>query len=209
MAYRPSQTPPFKLEWRGDIHELRSLLDDDTLQYVARVGLVESFTARHHVVELTPQNGGDRKMIENYFNKTKPPNIRRRRSFPVTNKPRPVPVIPKSQRIPHISPEEHGRRIREQADADRLSEIGRLNIFPPGSDKRPCFKIKNGVRCEGNMELGEVRSPAYALVFRMWKCPICGDSVDMVVLQNRGIIIETCRKTTRERKKRLVSSVDS
>src|SRR3989344_817686 len=208
MASRPSQTPPFKLEWRGNIHELRSLLDDHTLQYVAHVGPVESLKAKHHVVELTPQNGANQEMIENYFSKTKPPNIRRRRSFPVTKKPRSVPVIPKSQRISYVSPEEHGKRIQEQMDADRLSEIDRLNIFPPGS-KHSCFKIRNGIRCPGTLALEEVRSPSYALAFLMWNCPICGDSVDSIVLQNRGVIIGTHKKTMRGRKKRLVSLVDS
>src|SRR3989344_6738601 len=206
MASRPLQTPPFKVEWRGDIHELRSLLDDHTLQYVARVGPVESLKAKYHVVELTPQNRANQEMVENYFSKTKPPNIRRRRSFPVTEKPRSVPVIPKSQRISYVSPEEHGKRMQEQMDADRLSEIDRLNIFPPGSDKHPCFNIRHGIKCKGTMELEQVRSPTYALAFLMWTCLICRDSVDKIVLQNRGVKIEDHKKATKGRKKRAVAS---
>lgn len=208
MPEKSLRSPSFKVEWCKSLGELLLLLDHDTLQYFARVGSVKSFGAGHHTVELTPQNGGDEEMIRNYFRQQKLPKTRRRRAFHAPSEPRRGPVKGTEQRVPKVSMEEQERRVREQAEADRLLELDRLNIFPPGSDERPCFNIRHGIRCNGTMELEEERSDVYPLPFLMWKCLICRDPVDKVVLQNRGVKIELHKKTTRGRKKHAVVSAE-
>ncbi len=233
MTEKPSQAPPFKVEWhapfqfkwRGDAEELCLLLDDDNVRHFARVGIIVPSGTRHCKVEITPQNGAHREMIERYLNQMVPLKIKGRRGFRarrktqttpsavrIKKKPVHAPVLQDNQRVPQVSIEEQERRIQEQANADRLSEIDRLNIFPPGSDEYPCLNIRHGIRCDGNMELEEVRSETYALAFLMWKCLICREVVDKIVLQNRGIKIEDykekCKKATRERKKRAVISAE-
>ena len=208
MPDKLPQAPPFKMEWRGSLGELLLLLDHDTLRYFACVGPVESLGDGHHVVELAPQHGASQEMIENYFGKKKRPQTRRRRTSRAASEPRKEPVRAENQRVPKVSDKEQERRIREQAKADLILVKDRLNIFPAGSDERPCFNVRHGVRCEGTLMLIEVRSVACAVPIYMWDCPICGDSVDGVVLKNRGVIIGTYEKITRARKKRAISFVD-
>lgn len=184
MTGKPSEALPFTFEWRGDIDELRLLLDNDNLRYFARVGPIKSSGVRCHSVELTPQNGGNQEMLQNYFHPKKPPKTRRRRSFYATSKLHKPPLIPKSQRVSHVSIEEQKRRIQAQERINRIGERDRLNIFPPGSNERRCFKIRNGIRCERTLMRGEVRTVTGTMW--MWNC-LCGDSVDRVVLQNRDI----------------------
>lgn len=197
------------MEWRGSLGELLLLLDHDTLRYFARAGPVESLGDGHRVVELAPQHGASQEMIENYFGKKKRPQTRRRRTSRAASEPQKEPVRAENQKVPKVSAKEQEMRIREQAKADLILVKDRLNIFPAGSDERPCFNVRHGVRCEGTLMLIEVRSVACAVPIYMWNCPICGDSVDKIVLQNRGVTIETRGKTTRVRKKRLVSLIDT
>lgn len=210
---KPSQAPPFKLEWCGDIQKLRLLLDDYTLKFFARIGtpnLLEGGGRVYYTIEITPQNGATREILEQYFKdghskkrktesirseetwiipilsnkKAKQCEERSQRTVRFKRKPTRGAVLQDNQRVPQVSIEEQKRRIQEQERINRIGERDRLNIFPSGSNEQRCFKIRNGIQCEGTLALGEVRTPTGTLW--MWNC-LCGDSVDRIVLQHRGV----------------------
>ena len=183
---------PFRYIWRGNAGELELLLDDDNLRYFARIGIVESLSllgVERHSVELTPQNGADREMIESYLDKMIPLKIKGRRSFRARRKPRrkaPAATV-RTHIIPLVSIEEREKRIQAQKNVDSILEMNRLNIFSPDSNEHQCFRIKHGVRCTGILILERVDGQQETeATIDMWSCPICGDSVDYVVLRNRS-----------------------
>ena len=183
MTNKPSQVPPFLIEWYGDIDTLRALLEDHTLQFFAQTGIPELSEVggrTYYTVKLTPQNNVPRKTLENYFReveskkrtlgfihsaearviptpgnkKTELGEKRSQRTVRFKRKPIRGAVLQDNQRVPQVSTEEQKRRIQEQEHINRVGERDRLNIFPPGSNKQRCFKIRNGIRCEGTLELG-------------------------------------------------------
>ena len=184
---------PFRYIWRGDAGELRLLLDDDNLRYFARIGIVESLSllgVERHSVELTPQNGADREMIESYLNNMIPLKIKGRRGFRARSKrPRKAFVVTvRTDTIPLVSVEEQEKRIRAQRNIDSISKMNRLNIFLPDLNQHQCFKTNHGVRCTGALVSERVygQEDTEVTVIDMWRCPICGDLVDYVVLRNRN-----------------------
>lgn len=195
MANRSPQTSPFKLIWRapfkfkwqGSVEELHSLLDDDEIKHLARIGIIESSGTRHCIVELTPQNGADREKIETHLNKMIPRKVKGRKSFHARNKPRKAMAIKalKNREVPYIPIEEHGKMNREQINVERTSEINRLNILPD-SDEHLCSRKNYGVVC-GSLLVEELvyNEDEFDSPIEMFRCCICGDLVDKVVLMNR------------------------